>query len=370
MSTSSKSPRTITDLEALGASLPLDMRILFERIYHVSTAEAELRLPQAMVPWVERTFGPAAEVERQRIVRVADLVTGEGTLFNGLRAKRPVRAVLRTDDNFTKELEDDAWANPLETTPEDAFGRLSNAHGLTAANVAKYDAVHSIIVFREPDPLRFTAESITAQLNLADQWLHVAHQQDPAACYPYLMWNCLWRAGGSIVHGHIQASLARGRHYAKIERLRRDATAYHDAYGTSYFSDLARVYGALGLRLDIAGLPVLAHLTPLKEKEVIILAEALDDRAAAAIFHVLRIFRDDLGVRSFNLGVLIPPIAPVVEPWDGFPVVIRIVDRGDLGARTSDMGGMEMFAESVVAFDPFTLHSALTGSPGGPSERG
>ncbi|MEX2598797.1 MAG: hypothetical protein WD533_03985, partial [Dehalococcoidia bacterium] len=265
---------------------------------------------------------------------------------------------LRADDDFSRELQDDAWADPLATTPEDMFGRLSNEHGITAANVAKYDAVHSIIVFKEPDPLRFTAPSIAGQLELANDWFHAAHGHDSEACYPYLMWNCLWRAGGSIVHGHSQVSLARGGHYARIERLRRDAAAYH-ANGGDYFKDLTEAHDALGLRLDVAGLPVLAHLTPLKEKETLILANALDEAAAQAIFHVLRTFRDDLGVKSFNLGALVPPIAPVGESWAGFPIVIRIVDRGDLGTRTSDIGGMELFAESVVASDPFAVHTAL-----------
>ena len=341
--------------------MPAQDRALFDRIYRISIAEARMRLPLAMVPWVERTFGQTGEVERQAIVRVSDVVTGEGTLFNSLRARRPVRPALRADDDFSRELRDDAWADPLESTPEDPFGRFSNAHGLTAANVAKYDAVHSIIVFTEADPLKFTPASIAGQFELATRWLGAAHAYDSDARYPYLMWNCLWRAGGSIVHGHTQISLARGRHYAKIERLRRDTQEYHDTYGASYFDDVARVHDALGLLLEVAGLRVFTRLTPLKEKETVILASALDANAAEAVHHVLRVFRDSLGVRSFNLGALIAPIAPVEEPWEGFPVVIRIVDRGDLATRTSDIGGMEMFAESVVASDPFAVHAALAG---------
>jgi hypothetical protein len=46
------------------------------------------------------------------------------------------------------------------------------------------------------------------ELDLAKQWFAKAHAYDPAARYPYLMWNCLWRAGGSIVHGHMQMTAA------------------------------------------------------------------------------------------------------------------------------------------------------------------
>ncbi len=350
----------ITDLPALVARLSGDDAARFARIYHVSMAEARLRVPAPMAPWVERTFGSVPSVERQRIVRVSNVVSGEGTLFNSLRGRRPVRAALRADDSLAGELADDAWASPLEQTPEDLFGRIESEHGTTAANVAKYDSAHGIVIFTQPDPLAFTAASIAGHLALVRDWLAAAHAADPEAVYPYVLWNCLWRAGGSIVHGHMQAQLARARHYAKIERLRHDAEGYRTAHGAGYFEDLLAVHRSLGLAWEVDGVAGLAHLTPAKEKEVLLLGDGLDDRLAAALYDTLRAFRDVLGVRSFNMGVLLPPVAPVSESWAGFPTLARIVDRGDLGTRTSDIGGMEMFAEAVVASDPFDVHRAIT----------
>jgi hypothetical protein len=350
---------TITQLPELVSALPDADRARFERIFALSAAVGNLRAPETMVPWLNSTFGGLNSVENQRIIRVSNLVTGEGTLFNELRARRPVRSALQTDSGLASALQDDPWANPLQNTPEDAFGRLTNNHGVTAANIAKYDAVHSIIVFSEPDPLAFTEESVVAQLSLAQDWLRVAHDHDTAAKYPYIMWNCLWRAGGSIVHGHTQVSLARGRHYAKIERLRADAESYARANGTSYFDDFVSIHAALGLAHNASGVSVLASLTPLKEKEIILIAAAPDDALATTLYETLRVYRDSLGVQSFNVGMLLPPIDAATESWEGFPVVVRIVDRGNLETRTSDIGGMEMFAESVVAADPFAIHQAL-----------
>jgi hypothetical protein len=312
-----------------------------------------------MVPWIESTFGELAKVETQRIVRVSNRVTGEGTLFNELRARRPVRGSLRVEGELDSALANDPWRQPIDATPEDAFGRLSNDHGMTAGNVAKYDAVHSIIVFSEPDPLAFTQESVVAHLALAQDWLRAAHEDDAAARYPYIMWNCLWRAGGSIVHGHTQMSLARDRHYGKIERLRADAERYRATNGVSYFDDLVDAHASLGLAHQSNSVSVLASLTPLKEKECLLVADSANDALGVALFEVLRVFRDALGVRSFNVGMLLPPIDDTVESWEGFPVVVRVVDRGSLETRTSDIGGMEMFAESVVAADPFAVHQAL-----------
>ena len=70
-------------------------------------------------------------------------------------------------------------------------------------------------------------------------------------------------------------------------------------------------------------------------------------------------FRGTLGVQAFNVGALLPPLRETPEDWQGFPCVIRIVDRGPLGARTSDIGSMELFAEPVVASDPFAVAAAL-----------
>ncbi len=346
-------------LPELVSALPRADRARFERVYHVSGADGRLHAPAPMVPWIEKTFGDLATVESQRIVRVSNRVTGEGTLFNELRAQRPVRAALKINNGIAPALKDDPWANPIETTPEDTFGRLSNEYGLTAANVAKYDAMHSIIVFSEPDPLAFTQDSVVAHLALAHDWISRAHEDDAEARYPYIMWNCLWRAGGSVVHGHMQVSLARVRHYAKIERLRADAERYRDANRTSYFDDLVRIHASLGLSHQVGGVEVLASLTPLKEKECILIADSPGRALSAAVFDVLRVYRDSLKVQSFNMGILLPPIGVTGESWDRFPIIVRLVDRGSLETRTSDIGGMEMFAESVVAADPFAIHRSL-----------
>jgi hypothetical protein len=56
-----------------------------------------------------------------------------------------------------------------------------------------------------------------------------------------------------------------------------------------------------------------------------------------------------------------PPLGPTQEDWADFLTVVYIVDRGDPSNRTSDMGGMELYAASVVASDPFRVAEALRG---------
>ena len=119
----------------------------------------------------------------------------------------------------------DAFCHPEERTPEDVFGRVRSKHCVTASNVAKYDGFHGLIVFDDHDPLDLTAEKVDDYVCVALEWLGKAQEADPEARYPFLMWNCLWRAGSSVVHGHAQVSASRGAHYPKVQGLSRSALA-------------------------------------------------------------------------------------------------------------------------------------------------
>jgi hypothetical protein len=174
------------------------------------------------------------------------------------------------------------------------------------------------------------------------------------------MWNCLWRAGGSIVHGHMQMTTTRGMHYPKVERLRRAAIAYNAQHRRDYFDDLWLVHEALGLGIAVDGARVFATLTPVKERELVVLGvPGADERTIAAglsrALHALR----SVGVVAHDLAVYLPPLAADGADWTRFPVVARVVDRGDPGNRTCDIGSMELYAASVIASDPFVVATSL-----------
>lgn len=354
--------RNITHLPALIEGLPAEEHVLVCRIFDVDAATGRLELPESMVPWVERTFGAADAVRAQRIVRVTNLVTLEGTLFNGLRASRPLDTGVSMDlDREVAATTGDPFCAPLDGTPADIFGRVRGKHSITASNVAKYDGFHGVIVFDEHNPLRLKPEKVADYISVGLEWCRRANEADPEARYPFLMWNCLWRAGGSIIHGHAQATVTRRMHYPEVERLRRAAGAYRARHGSDYFSDLHRIHEALGLSVSTPGVRCFASLTPVKEKELIIMGEDAGNEAFVhAIARVLAAYVGRFGVRSFNVAFQIPPLLPVTEDWSEFPAIVRVVDRGDPGNRTSDIGAMELYAAPVVASDPFRVAAALS----------
>jgi hypothetical protein len=353
--------REITDLSSLVESMSPEKRERFLRIFHLSTTTGHLTPPRVMHHWIESYFGSIDAVTTQRIVKVTNKVTWEGALFNDLRARRPME--VRDHGNIRQIIQSNGngpFNKPLEGTPADTFGRVQGRHSITASNIAKYDGYHGLVVFDEHNPLWLDQEAVSDYLDTALGWAHKAHDEDRSARYFFFMWNCLWKSGASIVHGHAQMTLTRDMHYGKVEGLRRGALAYRERYGQNYFDDLYAVHR--DLQLDFAGDHVhgFAYLTPIKEKEVILFDDALTDELKTQIYHVLTRFTQDLNVLSFNLALYMPPLSmPEGEDWDGFPVIVRVVDRGDLGSRVNDFGGMELYAQSVIGTDPYYVARSL-----------
>lgn len=357
--------RSITDIVEMVAALPLEERQLFEGIFHVSSSVGRLNPPPSMHEWIEDHFGSVEAVLRQRILRVTNLVTMEGALFNELRSRRPM--VTEKSEELERLIAEDLngpFCRPLDGTPEDVFGRVEGRHCVTASNIAKFDGLHGVVIFDEHDPLTFSEERIADYIDTALAWARRARAIDQDAKYPLFLWNCIWRAGASIVHGHAQVVLARDMHYAKVERLRRAALEYREAKARDYFDDLYRVHHSLGLALDVRGVRILGYLTPIKDKEILLISETPDDTLQSAIYRVLDCYVRVLGVSSFNVAIHMPPIGPVSEDWSGFPVVARILDRGDPMNRTADMGAMELYGSSIISSDPFGVIEVLADSMG------
>jgi len=360
---------SIVELERLVAALPDAPRAAAARIFAIRTTTGTLVAPEQMRPWIEQLFGSVDAVRAQTIVRVTDRATLEGALFNGLRAMRPMALPAQSGADVAETIrstEGDPFCHLETGTPADDFGRIRGAGSATASNVAKYDGHHGVLVFEAHDPLVPMDEAALAgHFATARSWAEAAFASDPSSPYYFLMWNCLWRAGSSIVHGHMQMTTTGGMHYPKVERLRRAAAAYATEHRRDYFEDLWLVHEALGLGVVEGTARIFATLTPVKEREIVILGPpgALEDSLAAGVAHALTTLRG-LGVVAHDLALYLPPLAPDGTDWQRFPAVARLVDRGDPGNRTSDIGSMELYAASVISADPFAVGAALRAGPG------
>jgi hypothetical protein len=249
---------------------------------------------------------------------------------------------------------------------------------MTASNVAKCDGWHGLVIFDEPHPLRFDRAQLSDYLDTARRWIAAAHAHDPEAIYPLIVWNCLPKSGATQMHGHLQVFLGCGMPYARTELWRRAAQIYRAEYAAGYFDDLFAIHQALGLALPDDDVRAFVHLTPLRSREVVILAASdgghgpttlqspttmsavdLMDSLADALHTILRNLIDVQGMRAFNLGIAFRPLRDDGADWDGFPVVARVADRGDPLAASSDLGAIEFYATGCITADPFEVAAAL-----------
>lgn len=377
--------------ERLGA-LTTEQQALADRLFEIVEAEGTIAPPPEMEPWLARTFGSVEATLRQRIIRVTNRWTFEGATFNPLRSRRPGSGTTQAATQATTpagpleipaELREriqasagDDFCDPEHRTPADSFGRVRGRHVVTAANVAKAEGWHSVAIFDRHDPLAIDTDLVADLLSVAGAWAERAHAMDDAARYFFLLWNCLPRAGASLIHGHAQMTLSATMAQARVELWRAAATRYREANGSDYFADLAAVHRALGLGVPVgdSSATLFASLTPAKEREFVLLADPWradtangQSRAletlARPLAATLEVMLHTLGVRAFNIAIFGPPLPgdPRADEWAGFPLVARFVDRGNPLAPTSDIAGLELFGSSVIASDPFDVARSLRG---------
>jgi len=386
--------KRIMDLATNVSRLRSEDRTLWHSIFEVMETQGDMCIPKSFRRKTLGYFGRRREtedavcerVQRQKIVRIRNKWSGEEALFNELRADRPG---MRPDpkesarvNEVVKQAEQNGcdFCNPLRYTSKDVFGRIRRAFVdeqrvtrtvWTGSNVAKYDAWSGMVYFWHHHPLEFTRAEMDAVIDAGFEWFSRVQTKDHEAKYPFFMWNCISKAGASQVHPHAQVLIARSQPYGKVRTLLQTITRYEEHSSSEfiktrrYLDDLYLVHRSIGLgqRISSGGddpVRVLVSITPVKEKETLIIAEkspAHSESARHAIFSIVRCLVDDLGVTSFNVAIMMPQI----EASGRIPFcLIRIVDRGSLSKATSDIGGMELYGTTVVATDPYVVARKLS----------
>ncbi|UCG49715.1 MAG: hypothetical protein JSU94_08015 [Phycisphaerales bacterium] len=368
---------SIVELPETAGKLGPKEREVFEGIFDVTMSEGRLVIPETFEEQTWRYFSDKdengqpvedrdvvlARLTRQKVVRTFNRWTAEGALFNELRARRPgVRFQSEAEKEYVAKHIEQArkgcdFCEPEKQTTDDVFGRIRGRHCTTGANIAKFDALHGLVFFDEHNPLDFGAEEAADYIETGFAWLRKAHEQNSEFAYPFFLWNCLDKSGASRVHGHAQVLLGRDMHYARVEILRRAADAYRRSTGRDYFDDLLAAHDSVGLALAGGEVRVFVNITPVKEKETVIISRRPPDQsddAKAAIWQVLECMIHKLGVTCFNLAISMPAIGA-----DDLPYFVRVVDRGSLLKTTSDLAGMELYGSTVIASDPYRVVEAL-----------
>ncbi len=349
----------INDLPELVAALPAPARERMLRLFYIARVDGQCVVPDSMRDWVTARMGALEDIEQQTVVRVTNLHTWEGALFNPLRGKRP----LQMRSGATQEAgAPDIFAEPLMTTAADVFGRVRGRHCITTSNISRWEGQCAVEIFDEADPLAITREHLRDYFHTARAWAELAHATDPEARYFIWMWNGGIKAGASIVHAHAQMGLGRGQHYARVESLRRAGLAYRAQFGANLFDDLLCAHDDLGLGFQAVALDGFVNIAPTRTKDTLIFGEALNNDLADATHAVLRALIEKTGTGAFNVALLMPPLFGAAcggEDWSGFPVIARICDRGSPAMLSSDIGALDVYAHNTISADPFVVREML-----------
>ena len=356
-------------------------------LFEVSVRTAAMRLEGEFRDIAAAKFAKApgglAALERQPIISVRNRVTEEMSIFNEIRRFRPgyTEGITPEDDAAVQKLYDETTGADkcdfcsVNRTALDVFGRIESMHCYTASNIAKYEKWHSLLVGRNHNPLDFSVDILHDYLLTAKKWFQAVNSRDPSVAFPFASWDIGPRGSASQLHTHLQMAITPTRYFYRAERLRKDSALFEQMnLGANYFTELVKAHIELGLAEKVGDhAVVLSYLSPIKEKEIIILTTndgSLD--FARALNVSLSVLKEDFGVRALSLGFIFQPLSPTTKDEHfaetaenvalqlrGYPGIIRIVDRGAMFDKRADVGAMEFFGSNNVGADPFAIMPML-----------
>jgi len=368
-----------------------EWKLIFN-LFDVTTTKGEMYVPDTFYNKVHKWFGklddPSMEeavlrVEEQQIVRVANKWTYEQTCYNPLRAYRPMNnnMIAKSTSQISDELEEIPdkcdFCSPLNYTGVDLWGRIERDTCLTASNCAKYDGMHSLIVFKDHSPVKYSKEKLNDVFSITEEWLHCANEKNDRAVFPMISWNCREMANASQRHGHAHLLLAEQFHYGRyrfLDNVNKQYTAQNP--GHNYFLDLIAASRTLGLVKSIGFSHIVTNLTPTFVHDFSIISWNFDKEFRDAIDSVIKTLMTRFESRTYNITILMPPLQDgkirrrmdlsemeerLTKPDAPMPFIAYLVDRSDAtrGKFTSDVCAMKLHGSNIVSSDPFEIGKVM-----------
>merc|ERR1719239_582566 len=121
-------------------------------LYQIEEEEAgHLVIPKPLQELLHQWVGPELDVARQQIIQVTDLLSGESTHYNPLRAQRPRPGGGSEGRSWAvSQVERSAaqchFCRPQNFTAEEVWGRISLPHCSSAGNVFRVAATSGLIL--------------------------------------------------------------------------------------------------------------------------------------------------------------------------------------------------------------------------------
>jgi hypothetical protein len=307
------------------------------------------------------------EVENQTVFIVRDRLSGHEVSINQLRTKRvarpegeePVTLIdKQRDENPCPWCSSDGYWQP--DLWADDFGQVWEAETagkrqfVAQSNWARLAPISGIALGNHEahNVLRLSLAQFKGMLDVAERYIERARKRKPKAQSFIVFMNGGPKAAASVWHAHMQIVGKEGdQHFAYPETI---ATRC----GVDYWERVRDVHEELDLLVNRGDSGVAwVNVAPVRDRDITF-ASATISKGAELVYDLLQILIQK-GTNNFTLAAILSLEYVTRETsnkgWKWPPVLWRLIDRGDMRVKHSDVGAMEFFGSCVVATDPFEV---------------
>ena len=305
---------------------------------------------------------PIEEIRNQELLETEHKALGAKSIFSILRANRAA-APEGPDpaDWIDREREQNGcdWCTGgVRGMMQDSFGVVRSPDGrfIGHANFSRQAPVNGIVTGDRDahNFLRLTAADSLLLWETAALYIARARSAVPDLRYIFCGWNGGFKSAMSLMHCHLNILGWTHRHCGYAEQIAARCPP-------QYWKRLQHVHDEIGLGFGCGDVAGFASLCPVKEREICFQSDDLIS-GAVVLHRVLQVLFAH-GTNNFSVAAILAPSAVGAadrrfRDWPG--VLWRVVDRGDMRARHSDIGAVEMLGGATVySADPWPLAAWL-----------
>ncbi|XP_037793144.1 uncharacterized protein LOC119588578 isoform X1 [Penaeus monodon] len=316
--------------------------------------------------WLHNDTKLLEQIHRQHLIHVFHPLTSEHTVYNPVRASRPMPTHEINPFEWIDNLSADTSLNCdfcrySENTAVDGLGRDDANDTARLTNTFKVESWHSMVVTKYlHHPLNFTRELMSHFFEAAMTWIYDVSQKDTKYIYPNIAWDTLYHAGASQIHPHIHMMMAPDHYYGYFELLRSAAQRYYEEEGENYFSAVLEVHAALGLVVHYGKAVAISTVAGKADLEVMFLSESPNEDFYHLIYYTINAYHDTFTQLCKGFAGAVPAMGESDAASQGrIPTVAKLISRGDCTSLRTDYSSFEIFQIVYRMYDPWRVAAAI-----------
>jgi hypothetical protein len=309
---------------------------------------------------------PIEAIRNQELFETENKALNAKSVFSVLRANR-IAAPEGPDpaDWIDREREQNGcdWCTGnVRGLMRDSFGVVRSPDGrfIGHANFSRQAPINGIVTGDRDahNFLKLSAADSRQMWETVGLYIARARSAVPGLRYIFCGWNGGFKSAMSLMHCHLNILGWTHRHCGFAEQVAARCPP-------QYWTRLQHLHDQIGLGFRYDDVTGFASLCPVKEREICFQSRDLIS-GAVALHRVLRVLFER-GTNNFSVAAILSPsvVGATVRRFGDWPGVLwRVVDRGDMRTRHSDIGAVEMLGGATVySADPWPVAAWLRAGP-------